>query len=159
MRETKYAYNGVGADQAGSSSSVKVTEKNWQDQVDGVSDKWKSGVRKTVRLGEATRIAEERKDEENVEENAVATLSLSVQVPAGNVKTLGENGWREQSSMSQLLEKLRRAAEVSTDPKAEKEVSDDEKWRRLMRRWCRRLSQFQETSQNSWEIDVERAKV
>ena len=29
--------------------------------------------------------------------------------------------------MSQLLEKLRRAAEVFADPKAEKEVSDDEK--------------------------------
>ena len=28
-----------GTDQAGSSSSVEVTEKNWQDQVDGVSDK------------------------------------------------------------------------------------------------------------------------
>ena len=27
------------ADRAGSSSSVEVTEKNWQDQVDGVSDK------------------------------------------------------------------------------------------------------------------------
>ena len=60
----------------------------------------------------------ERKDEENLEENAVATLSLWVQVPAGEVRTLGENGWREQSSMSQLLEKLRRAAEVFADPKA-----------------------------------------
>ena len=34
-----------GVDQAGSSSSVEVTEKNWQDQVDGVSDKWKDDVR------------------------------------------------------------------------------------------------------------------
>ena len=39
----------------------------------------------------------------------------------------GENGWREQSSMSQLLEKIRRAAEVFADPKVENEVSDDKK--------------------------------
>ena len=58
---------------------------------------------------------------------AVATLLLSVQVPAGDVKMLGENGWREQLSMSQLLEKLRRAAEVFADPKAEEEASDDDK--------------------------------
>ena len=51
-----------GVDQAGSSSSVEVTDKNWQDQVDGVSDKWKDGVRKTVRFGGARRIHEERKD-------------------------------------------------------------------------------------------------
>ena len=88
-----------GADHAGSSSSVAVTEKNWQDQVDGVSDKWKDVVRKTVRFGGARRIPEERKDEENLEEKAVATLSLSVQVPAGDVRTLGENGCGEQSSM------------------------------------------------------------
>ena len=56
----------------------------------------------------------------------MATLSLSVQVPAGDVKTMGEKGWREQSSMSQLLEKLRRAAEMLADPKAEDEESDDE---------------------------------
>ena len=56
----------------------------------------------------------------------MATLSLSVQVPAGDVKTMGEKGWREQSSMSQLLEKLRLAAEVFAHPKAEDEVSDDE---------------------------------
>ena len=31
----------------------------------------------------------------------------------------------EQSSMSQLLEKLRQAAEVFVDPKVENEVSDD----------------------------------
>ena len=62
-------------------------------------------VRKTVHFGGARRIPEENKDEEKLEEKAVATLSLSVQVPAGDVKTLGENGWREQSSMSQLLEK------------------------------------------------------
>ena len=108
----------MGADQAWSSSSVDVTERNLQDQVDGVSDKWKDVVRKTVRFGGARRIPEERKDEENLEEKAVATLSLSVQVPSGDVRTLGENGWREQSSMSQLLEKLRRAAEVFADPNA-----------------------------------------
>ena len=89
---------------------MEVTDTNWQDQVDGVSDKWKDGVRKTVRFGGARRIHEEMKDEENLEEKAVATLSLSVQVPAGEVGTLGENGWREHSSMSQLLERLRRAA-------------------------------------------------
>ena len=57
----------------------------------------------------------------------MATLSLSVQVPAGDVGTLGENGWREQFSMSQLLEKLRRAADVFADPKVENEMLDDEK--------------------------------
>ena len=75
----------------------------------------------------ARRIPKENKDEEKLEEKAVATLLLSVQVPAGDVKTLGENGWREQSSMAQLLEKLRRAAEVFADPKAENEESEDEK--------------------------------
>ena len=39
----------------------------------------------------------------------------------------GEKVWREQSSMSQLLEKLRRAAEVFADPKVENELSEDEK--------------------------------
>ena len=43
------------------------------------------------------------------------------------MRTFGENGWREQSSMSQLLEKLRRAAEVFAYPKVENEVSYDEK--------------------------------
>ena len=56
-----------GADQAGSSSSVEMTENNWQDQVDGVSDKWKDGVRKTVRFGEARCTHDERKDEEDLE--------------------------------------------------------------------------------------------
>ena len=92
-----------------------------------VSDKWKSMVRKAVHFRGARRIPEGHKDEANLEENAVATLSLSVQVPAGDAKTLGENEWREQSSMSQLLEKLMRAAEVVADPKVEKEVSDDER--------------------------------
>ena len=102
IKETKYANKG-GGDQAGCSSSVEVTEKDWQDQVDGVSDKWKNGVTQTVPFVGARLIPEERKDVENQEEKAVATLSLSVHVPAGNVRMLGENSWREQSSMSQLL--------------------------------------------------------
>ena len=40
------------------------------------------------------RIPEENKDGEELEEKAVATLSLSVQVPAGDGKTMGEKGWR-----------------------------------------------------------------
>ena len=114
-----------GGDQADSSGSVEVTEKNWQDQVYGVSDKWRTGVKKTVRLGGARGIHEEKRDVESKEWNAVATLSLSVQVPAGDVVVLGENGCRGQSSMSQLLEKLRRADEVFADPNVENEVSDD----------------------------------
>ena len=78
-------------------------------------------------MGGARRITKEDEDEEKLEEKAVATLSLSVQVPAGDLKTMGEKGWREQSSMSQLLEKLRRAAEVFADPKAKDDVSDEEK--------------------------------
>ena len=107
---------------------MEVTEKNWQDQVDGVSDKWKDGVRKTVRFGGARRIPEERKDEKKHEEKVVATLSRSVQVPAGDVRTLGENGCREQSSMSQLLEKVRRAAEVFADPKVDNECTTTKNW-------------------------------
>ena len=53
-------------------------------------------------------------------------MSLSVRVPTGDVKTMEEKGWREQSSMSQLFEKFRRAAEVFADPKHEDELSDDE---------------------------------
>ena len=40
-----------GAEQAGSSSSVEVTEKKWQDHVDGVSDKWRNRVKKAVHFG------------------------------------------------------------------------------------------------------------
>ena len=36
---TKCAYK-WGAEQAGSSRSVEVTEKKWHDQVDGMSDMW-----------------------------------------------------------------------------------------------------------------------
>ena len=49
-----------GGDQAENSGSVEVTVKDWQDQVDGVSDKWRTGVRKTVRFGGARRIPEEK---------------------------------------------------------------------------------------------------
>ena len=95
--------------------------------MDWVSDKWRKGVKKTVHFGGGVRrIPKENNDVEELEEKAVATLSLSVQLPAGDGKTMGEKGWREQSSMSQLLEKLRRAAEVFADPKAEKEESEDE---------------------------------
>ena len=92
--------------QAESSGSVEVTEMNWQDQVDGVSDKWMTGVKKTVRFGGARGIPEEKMDVEGKEENAMVTLSLSVQVPAGDVGTTGNDGWRWKSSMSKLLEKL-----------------------------------------------------
>ena len=78
-----------------------------------------------MRFGGARGLPEEKKDVGNNEEIAVATLSLTVQVPAGDVGVLGEDGWRGQSSMSQLLENLRRAAEVFADPKIENEVSDD----------------------------------
>ena len=81
-----------GSEHAWNSSSAEVKEKKWQDQVDGVSDEWRTGVRKTVHFEGARRIPEENKDEEKLEEDAVATLSLSLQVPAGDVKTLGENG-------------------------------------------------------------------
>ena len=108
-----------GAEQAGSSSSTDETERKWQDQVDGLSDKRRKGVKKTVHFGGVRRIPEENEEGEELEEKAMATLSLSVQVPTAGVKTMGEKGWREQSSMSQLLEKLRRAAEVFADPKAE----------------------------------------
>ena len=49
-RGTKYAYEGV-AEQAGSSSSVEVTVNYWQEQVDGVRDKWRTRVKRKVRLG------------------------------------------------------------------------------------------------------------
>ena len=56
-------------------------------------------------VGGVRRIPKENKDGEELEEKAVATLSLSVQVQAGDGKTMGEKWRREQSSMSQLLEK------------------------------------------------------
>ena len=77
-----------GAEQAGSSSSAEATEKKWQDQVDRVSDTWKNGVKKTVHFGVVRRIPKEKKDGEEFEEKAVATLSLSVHVPEGDRKTM-----------------------------------------------------------------------
>ena len=73
---------------------MEVTEKNWQDQVDGLSDKWRKGVRKTVYFGGARRIPKENKDVEELEEKAVATVSLSVEVPAGDGKAMRVKGWR-----------------------------------------------------------------
>ena len=113
-------------DQAESSGSVEVTVKNWQDQVDGVGDKRRIRVKKTVHFGVARSIHEEN-CAENKEEDAVATLSLSVQLSAEDVMSLGGDGRRKHSSMSQLLGRLRRAAEVFTDQNVENEVSDD-KW-------------------------------
>ena len=60
---------------------------------------------------------DESEEVEESEEKTVTTLSLSVQVPTAGGKTMGEKRWREQSYMSQLLEKLRLAAEVFADPK------------------------------------------
>ena len=116
-----------GQEQAGSSSSTNETERKWQDQVDGLSDKRRKEVKKTVHFGGVRRIPEENEEVEELEEKTVTTLSLSVQVPTAGGKTMGEKGCREQSSMSQLLEKLRRAAEVFADPKGEDEVCKDEK--------------------------------
>ena len=93
-----------------SGDSTNEMEKNWQDQVDGLSAKWKKGVKKAVHFGEASRIPEECDEAEEAEEKTVTTLSLSVQVPTVGGRKMGENGGREQSSMSQLLETLRRAA-------------------------------------------------
>ena len=46
------------------------------------------GENKTVHFGGVIRIPEEDKEGEELEEKAVATLSLSVQVPAGDGKTM-----------------------------------------------------------------------
>ena len=73
------------------------------------------------------RIPDKNEEVEELEEKTVTTLSLSVQVTTAGGKMMGEKGRREQSSMSQLLEKLRRAAEVFADPKVENELSEDEK--------------------------------
>ena len=39
----------VEQDESGSSSNE--TERKWQDQVDGLSNKWKKGVKKAVHFG------------------------------------------------------------------------------------------------------------
>ena len=41
-----------GVEQVGSSSSTGAAEKEWQDKVDGVSDKRRKVVKKTVHFGE-----------------------------------------------------------------------------------------------------------
>ena len=46
---------------------------NWEDQVDGMSDKWRTEVKKTVRFGGARRIPEDKCVENKVDE-AMATL-------------------------------------------------------------------------------------
>ena len=85
------------AEQAGNSSSAETTEKEWQYQVDGVSDKWRKGVRNAVHfLGGVRRIPEKHEEVEELEEKTATTLSLSVQVPTAGGKTMGEKGWREQ---------------------------------------------------------------
>ena len=58
--------------------------KNWQDQV--VKDKRRTRVKKMVRFGGARRIPE-NKCVKNKEDEAVATLSLSVQLSAVDVMT------------------------------------------------------------------------
>ena len=108
-----------GAEQDESSGSTNEMEKKWQDQVDGLSAKWRKGVKKAVHFGGVRRIPEKNEGAEKLEEKAVGTLSLSVQVPTAGGKAMGEKGWREQSSMSQLFEKLRRAAELFAVPNAE----------------------------------------
>ena len=58
MRTTEvYAYSGWRIN-AESSGSVEVTVKNWHDQVDGVSDKRRIRVKKTVHFGGARKIPE-----------------------------------------------------------------------------------------------------
>ena len=84
------------------------------------------------------RIPEKSEEVEESAEKTVTTLSLSVQMPTASGKT-GEKGWREQSSMSKLLEKLRRAAEVFADPKVENELSEDEKGMKAKERVVRKV--------------------
>ena len=104
----------------------------------------------------ASRIPEEHDEAEEAEEQTVTTLSLSVQVPTVVGRKMGEKGWREQSSMSQLLEKLRRAAEVFADPKVENELSEDENGVKAKERVVRKVeSIFKKTAQVGREIDAE----
>ena len=138
MRGTKSGYEGGGAEQAGSSSSTNETERKWQDQTDGLSAKRRNGVKKAVHFVGLRRIPEKSEEVEELEEKTVTTLSLSVQLPTLGGKMV-EKGWREQSSMSQLLEKLRRAAEVFADPKVENELSEDEKGVRAKERVVRKV--------------------
>ena len=52
---------------------------------------------------------------------------------------MGEKRCGEQSSMSKLLEKLRRAAEVFVGPKVENELSEDEKGVKAKERVVRKV--------------------
>ena len=97
----------------------------------------------------------ENKDVEEFEEKAVATVSLSVQVPAGDGKAMGEKWWREQPSMPQLLEKLGRAAEVFADPKAEDEESEEEKGVKAKERVVRNVeSIFKKPHRAAWKLTL-----
>ena len=80
MRGTRGVCKGE-VEQAGSSSSTNETERKWQDKVDGVNDKRRKVVKRIVHFGEPSCPPKEKKDEEEVGEKAVATLSLSVQLP------------------------------------------------------------------------------
>ena len=87
----------------------------------------------------ASRIPEEHDEAQEAKEQTVTTLSLSVQVPTVVGRNMGEKGCREQSSMSKLLEKLRRAAEGFADPKVENELSEDEKGVKAKERVVRKV--------------------
>ena len=127
--------------------------------MDGVNAQGNNGVKKTVHFGGARGAPEAKKDVESKEEKAVATLSLSVQVPAGDVGVLGENCWRGQSSMSQRLEKLRRAAEVFLGIRMSRTRYPTTMVWRPRRRWCRRSRLFSKTPPSGWKVDVEGAEV
>ena len=86
-------------------------------------------------------------------------MSLSVQAPEGDGKTMGEKGWREQSSMSQLLEKLRLAAEVFADPKVENELSDDKRGEKAKERVVRKVeSIFKKPHRVDWILTLSERK-
>ena len=53
------------AEQAGSSSSTNETEREWQDHVDGLSAKWRKGVKKAVHFGGVRRIPEKHEEVED----------------------------------------------------------------------------------------------
>ena len=80
---------GGGAEQAGSSSSTNEKERKWQDHVDGLSAKRKKWTKKAVHFGEASGVLEAGDEMDKPGEKAVATLSLSVQLPTGD-GTMGE---------------------------------------------------------------------
>ena len=57
-----------GAEQDESGGSTNETEKNWQDQVDGLSARRRKVVKKAVHFGGASRIPEEHDEAEEAEE-------------------------------------------------------------------------------------------